>query len=189
MKLIVGLGNPGKEYNNTRHNVGYMFIDYYLNKKGINVKWTNKFKGKFINTTIGMEKVLFLKPETYMNLSGESIKKIMDYYSINIEDLLIISDDLDLNIGNFKLKDHGSSAGHNGLKNIELNLKSNNYKRLKIGISKHKDIDVKNYVLGHFSKEENDIINDLFEHLLVVLDDYFILSYSDLMSKYNRKNR
>jgi PTH1 family peptidyl-tRNA hydrolase len=124
-----------------------------------------------------------------MNLSGESVYKIMNYYHIGTNDLLIISDDMDLNVGCFKLKANGSSGGHNGLKSIESSLGTNNYKRLKIGISNDKEKDTKDYVLGNFSKEERDTLKELFNNLVEVVDDYFKLPFGDLMSKHNRKNR
>lgn len=189
MKLIVGLGNPGKEYENTRHNVGFSFLDYYLNNKFNNINWLKKFNGLLFKDTIHGENVIFFKPLTYMNLSGDAVKMIFDYYHLSVEDILVISDDLDLNLGNFKLKNNGSSGGHNGLKDIENKIHSSNYKRLKIGISKDFNLDTKDYVLGNFSKEEKDILNSLFTSLSDLLDDYFLLSFSDLMSKYNRKNR
>ena len=188
-KLIVGLGNPGKEYNNTRHNIGFEFIDYYLEKNNINDSWSKKFDGLYIQTTIGREKVIFLKPQTYMNLSGNSVSKICHYFNIDISDILIVCDDLDLNVGNFKLRANGSCGGHNGLRDIEAKLGSPEYKRLKIGISNNKNFDTKDYVLGRFSKEENDIYVELFKNLSLVVDEYFKLPFGDLMSKYNRKNR
>ena len=189
MKLIVGLGNPGSEYENTRHNVGFSFLDYYLKFKKYSVNWKKDFNGEYFSTTIEGEKVFFLKPLTYMNLSGECISKFMNYYHISMDDLLVVSDDLDLFIGNFKLKLNGSSGGHNGLKSIENCLSSSNYKRLKIGISKNNQIDTKDYVLGKFSKNDLETLNSLFSELVFVIDDYFHLPFSDLMSKYNRKNR
>ena len=189
MKLIVGLGNPGKEYESTRHNVGFRLVDFYINKNDGNINWTSKFNGMIYETRIKNNKVIFLKPQTYMNLSGNAVRMVVDYYNIAIDDILIISDDLDLNIGNFKLRAGGSSGGHNGLKDIESKIGTSNYKRLKIGISKENDIDTKDYVLGKFSIKENSILNDLFENLCDVIDDYFSLSFSDLMNKYNRKNR
>lgn len=189
MKLIVGLGNPDREYNNTRHNVGFAFIDFYLKYRNINISWQNKFDGLYMEIFINKEKVIFLKPQTYMNLSGVSVKKFMDYFRIKTDDILIINDDLDLLVGNFKIKPGGSSAGHNGLKNISENLKTDNYKRLKIGISKDKTIDTKDYVLGKFSNEDLSKLELTFKDLCLVLDDYFSLPFSDLMSKYNRKNR
>ena len=189
MKLIIGLGNPGKEYDNTRHNIGFSFLDSYLAYRNVSEKWITKFDGLYLQTIIGSEKVFFLKPQTYMNLSGNSVRKIMDYFNISYEDILIVSDDLDLITGNFKLKLNGSSAGHNGLKNIESCIGTSEYKRLKIGISKDASVDTKDYVLGHFSKSDRDILDSLFETLSSVIDDYFKLPFGDLMSKYNRKNR
>jgi len=189
MKLIVGLGNPGKEYQKTRHNVGFDFLDFYLFKKNISVVWSNKFEGKCAETVIDGEKVIFFKPQTYMNLSGNAVFKIMNYYHIEISDLLVICDDLDLSMGYFKLKEKGSCGGHNGLRNIEDNLHTQEYKRLRIGISKNNDVDTKDYVLGSFSKDDREILENLFSDLCDVLDDYFSLPFGDLMSKYNRKNR
>ena len=189
MKLIVGLGNPGKEYTNTRHNVGFSLVDSYLEYKNIDEKWSSKFDGLYIETKLNNEKVYFLKPQTFMNLSGNSVKKLIDYFNINIDDILIISDDLDLNVGNFKLRLNGSSGGHNGLKSIESSIGTNNYKRLKIGISNDKEKDTKDYVLGNFSKAEKETLEKLYNSLYSVLDDYFKLDFEELMNKYNRKNR
>ena len=188
-KLIIGLGNPGKEYDNTRHNIGFMFLDYYLNKKGILADWKKKFNGLYVESLIGGEKVIFLKPQSYMNLSGTVVNQFMSYFKIDISDILVFSDDMDLLTGNFKLKDKGSCGGHNGLRNIENCLSSSEYKRLKIGISKDKDADMKDYVLGKFSKTDTETYNKLFDELIEVIDDYFKLPFGDLMSKYNRKNR
>lgn len=189
MKLIVGLGNPGKEYENTRHNIGFTIVDSYLNNKINIVNWSSKFNGLYFQTNISGEKIIFLKPQSYMNLSGGVVRKFVDYFKIDLNDILIISDDLDLNVGNFKLREKGSSGGHNGLKDIEKNLGTNAYKRLKVGISNNNDIDTKDYVLGKFSLEERDIYNKLNKTLFDLLDDYFVNSFSDLMCKYNKKNR
>ena len=189
MKLIIGLGNPGKEYTNTRHNIGFSFVDYYLDDKGIVLSWSKKFDGLYLKAKLFNEDVIFVKPQTYMNLSGNCVRKVMDYYNINVDDILVISDDLDLKIGNFKLKSFGSSGGHNGLKDIENKIHTAQYKRLKVGIFKNNNLDTKDYVLGKFSNEEISIINKLFKELCLVLDDYFLLPFADLMSKYNRKNR
>ena len=189
MKLIVGLGNPGKEYDKTRHNIGFMLLDYYYNYLGLNEKWISKFNGLYIKTKIHNENVILLKPQSYMNLSGGVVKKYMDYFDINIDDLFVISDDLDLNFLNYKLKSNGSCGGHNGLRNIENCLTTSLYKRLKIGISKDKSIDTKDYVLSKFSKKDIDDITDLFSKLMKLFDDYYDLDFNDLMSKYNRKNK
>ncbi len=185
MKLIVGLGNPGKEYENTRHNIGFMVIDKLLETYGYE-KEKSKFGGIYYETNINNNKVMLLKPQKYINLSGEVIKKYIDYFKIDIDDILIINDDLDLNVGNFKLKLSGGSGGHNGLKNIELNLGTNEYKRFKIGISNNKDMNTKDYVLGKIGKD-TDEINKVIELSPKIINDYFDISFNDLMTKYNRK--
>ena len=185
MKLIVGLGNPGKEYLNTRHNIGFMVIDKLLEVYP-HEKEKEKFGGIYIETNINGHKVLLLKPQEYINLSGNVIRKFVDYYKIDIDDILIINDDLDLNIGNFKLKSSGSSGGHNGLKNIESNLGTKEYKRFKIGISNNKNIDTKNYVLGKIGNDFK-LINEVIELSPQIISDYLELPFSDLMSKYNKK--
>lgn len=189
MKLIVGLGNPGKEYDNTRHNIGFMFIDSYLSNKFSLIDWKKKFNGLYYEVMNNGEKTIFLKPLSYMNLSGGVVSQFINYYKIDINDILVVSDDMDLLIGNFKLKDKGSCGGHNGLRDIERNLKTAEYKRLKIGISKNNDINTKDYVLGKFSTQDMKVYKDLFSELFKTIDDFYVLSFGDLMNKYNRKNK
>lgn len=186
MKLIVGLGNPGKLYENTRHNIGFMCIDYFCNKNNIEMK-KEKFGGIYTKTNINGEDLLLLKPQTFINLSGEVIRKFIDYFNINIEDILIVNDDLDLEVGVYKLKQKGSSGGHNGLKNIELNLNTNTYKRLKIGISNNKQIDSKEYVLGKIPKGDLEKFYSLFKITNKIISDYMVMDFNSLMNKYNRK--
>lgn len=188
MKLIVGLGNPGKEYENTRHNIGFSMIDYYVSSKNLG-QFRQKDQGLFLKSKLFGEDVLFLKPQSYMNLSGEVVRRYLDFYKISTHDLLVISDDLDLNVGNFRLRPSGSSGGHNGLKNIELHLGTNQYKRLKIGISNRKDIDTKDYVLGNFHKEEIEQLDQVAGKVVEILDNYFKMDFSSLMNEYNKKNR
>lgn len=112
MKLIIGLGNPGREYEKTRHNIGFMFLEHYISKKNMNTyNWQKKFNSLYLQSEINGEKVIFLKPQTYMNLSGEAVRNFVNFFKININDILVISDDLDLLVGNFKLKLNGSSGG------------------------------------------------------------------------------
>ena len=186
MKLVVGLGNKGREYENTRHNMGFMLIDRYLQYKNITDKFKEKFNAIYIETTINNEKVIFIKPMTYMNNSGIAVRSFVDFYKLNSEDILVISDDLDLDLGKFRLRRNGSSGGHNGLKSIISHLGTDNFKRLRIGISNDKD-DVINYVLSKFSKKELNEIDTMFDTLVDVLDDYFLMDFTSLMSKYNRK--
>jgi len=183
MKLIVGLGNPGKEYEKTRHNIGFMTIDKYADKLGVSIT-KEKYNGLYAETIINSEKVILLKPQSYINLSGEVIRRFIDFYKIDIEDILIIHDDLDLEVGTYRVKQHGSSGGHNGLKNIELHLGTQEYKRIKIGISNNKLMDTKDYVLGKISKEKIDEVKNV---VMDILDDYFKITFDQLMAKYNHK--
>lgn len=184
MKLIVGLGNIGKEYENTRHNVGFMCIDKIINSYGL-IMNKEKFDGIYVDTMINGEKVMFLKPQRYMNLSGEVIRKFVEFYKIAIDDILILSDDLSLPVGKLKMKYKGSSGGHNGLKNIEQNIKTQNYKRIKIGIGNSDKYDMKDYVLGHFDKADLSLINDVTEKMPMIIKDYLSMDFEKVMSKYN----
>jgi PTH1 family peptidyl-tRNA hydrolase len=186
MKLIVGLGNPGREYEKTRHNIGFMTIDKYADKLGVSIT-KDKFNGLYGETNISGEKVILLKPQSYINLSGEVIRKYVDFFKINVEDILIIHDDLDLAVGTYKIKQKGSSGGHNGLKNIELHLGTQEYKRIKVGISNNKMMDTKDYVLGKLSKEDSDKIEEVKDIVMDILDDYFKMDFDSLMAKYNHK--
>lgn len=183
MKLIVGLGNPGKEYVKTRHNIGFMAIDKYIENKNLNLK--EKFGGIYYETNINGEKAILLKPQKYINLSGEVIIQFVKFFKINIDDVLIIHDDLDMPVGKTKLRMSGGSGGHNGLKNIELYFKTKNYKRIKVGISNNKNIDTKNYVLGKFNNDDNKIIEESLNKIVNIIDDLPKLTFENLMNKYN----
>lgn len=182
MKLIVGLGNPGKEYENTRHNLGFMFIDYITNKLSLSYK--NKLNGMYTDTIINKEKYIFLKPLSYMNLSGEVVKKYVEYFNIETEDILVIYDDVDFRVGTFKIKRGGSSAGHNGIKDIINKLNTENIKRIRIGTSKS-EVELYNYVLGKLGREEKENIEKLYPVIYNVVKDFSILDIESLMSKYN----
>lgn len=186
MKLIVGLGNPGKEYEKTRHNMGFIYIDNYAKKNGICIS-KNKFNGLYTDFIKNNEKIILLKPQSYMNLSGEVIKKFVDYFNINIEDILIICDDLDTELGKYRLKSKGSSGGHNGLKNIELMLGTSVYSRLKIGISHDREIDTKDYVLSSLDSNSIELIENNIEVICNIIDDFCKLDMETMMSKYNRR--
>jgi len=180
MKLIVGLGNVGKEYECTRHNVGFMVIDSYLR----DVSFKEKNQAMYFEQNYSGEKVIFIKPMTFMNDSGLAVRKFVDFYKINVSDILVIYDDMDFEVGTFKLKPSGSSGGHNGIKSIISNLGTENFKRVRIGISKPKG-DTINYVLGKFSKSEMDEISKVTRRIADVIDDYISLDFDKLMSKYN----
>lgn len=186
MKLIVGLGNPGKDYENTRHNVGFQLLDYIALKKGLDFN-KEKFNAKYCEVNINGEKVILLKPLSYMNLSGNVVSKFVAFYKIEIKNILIIQDDLDMGVGRIKIVHNSSSGGHNGIKDIERCLGTNSYARVKIGIANDKTLDTKDYVLGRFSKEEMQILRRDYEELSSVIDDFCSISLDKMMSKYNHK--
>ena len=186
MKLIVGLGNPGDEYRDTRHNVGFQLLDYIADEK--NIKFVrNKFNGEFAEMYINDEKVILLKPLSYMNLSGSVVQKFVSFYKVDLGDILVIQDDLDMNFGRVKIVYDSSSGGHNGIKDIERCLGSKKYTRLKIGIANNKNIDTKDYVLGKFTEEEKNILLSVDKKLVNVIDDFCTINLDRLMSKYNHK--
>ena len=185
MKLVVGLGNPGSEYKNTRHNIGYMYLDYLF---GTDFTLNNKFLAMEKEVYVNNEKIMIIKPTTYMNLSGEAVLKYVNYYKIGIDDILIIQDDLDMDIGSYKLMYNHGDGGHNGIKNIILNLSSKCFLRLKIGISKDKTIDTKNYVLSKFDKTEIDKLNNVFLNLKDFISDFEEMNRDKLIGKYNTMN-
>ena len=186
MKLIVGLGNPGKEYEDTRHNAGFKFIDEYAKSKGLTFN-QNKFKGLYTTFINNGEKIILLKPQKYMNLSGEVVRDFVKFFKIKTDDILIICDDLDTPLGKIKIKYKGSSGGHNGLKNIEQNINTNEYKRIKIGISNDKNEDRINYVIGKMPKEDLNKLNEVTSRSPEILEDYLNLKFDNLMNKYNTK--
>lgn len=185
MKMIVGLGNPGKEYENTRHNVGFLVLDNWMNKHNFTFD-KNKLNGLYSIIKYNNEDVLVLKPLSFMNLSGTVIRAFMNYYKIDVNDLLVIYDDKDIALGSVKLKKNGSSAGHNGIKNIIENLKTENFKRLKVGLSKN-NVDMVSFVLGKFNNDEMCKLNVVLNETNDILDDYFVMTFDNLMNKYNKK--
>ncbi len=183
MKLIVGLGNPGKDYSNTRHNVGFNVLDAY----NTDDKWKEKFSSLYLEKTIYGEKIIFIKPLTYMNLSGNSVVRFVNYYNIDLEDILVIHDDLDLPLGSFKLKKNSSAGGHNGIKSIINSLGSNEFCRLKIGISNDKSINTKDYVLGNFSKNDNELFKDMQSTFNKIINCFIKEGIDRTMNIYNTK--
>jgi len=186
MKAIIGLGNPGKEYKLTRHNVGYQLLDVIAKNKKISFK-KNRFNALCSEYTHESEKVLLVKPLSYMNLSGGVVKKIIDYYKLSLDDILIIQDDLDMNLGRIKIVFDSSSGGHNGIKDIEKSINSQKYLRLKIGISRDQSITTKDYVLENFGVSQREILMEKYNELKNISDDFCSLSRDQLMSKYNKK--
>lgn len=181
MKLIVGLGNPGKEYANTRHNVGFQIVDSYV-KDSSWIKEKNYLKCSLIHNS---EKVLIIKPTTFMNLSGLAVRSIVDFYKINPTDILVIHDDLDLPSGVYRLKSKSSSGGHNGIKSIIECINTDNFARLKIGIGRSDRINTKNYVLSKLSSEELDYLNN--EKFHQIINSFIDRGIEKTMNDYNNQ--
>lgn len=186
MKLIVGLGNPGKKYKYTRHNIGYMLVDNISSLKKLSFE-KEKFNAMYLEYNYGDEKIIIIKPLSFMNFSGSVVKKYVDFYKININDILVIQDDLDMCFGKVKVVNNSSSGGHNGIKDIENNLGTKMFTRLKIGISNDKSVDTKDYVLGKFSKDDLNVLDDVFNNLNNVIDDFCNLKLDVFKGKYNSK--
>lgn len=185
MKLIVGLGNPGDEYKNTRHNVGFMILDSWMNYHNYKFDKT-KFNGEYSIIKYNNEDVIILKPLSFMNLSGTVVLSFVNYFKIDIDDILVIYDDKDIELGSVKLKKNGSCGGHNGIRNIIDNLKTDKFKRLKVGLSKN-NTDMVSFVLGKFSNVEKCKLDNVLKETNNILDDYFTLTFDNLMNKYNKK--
>ena len=184
MKMIVGLGNPGDEYKNTHHNIGFIILDNYCKEKNIS-KMKEKYNGLYQKIMINGESIILLKPLSYMNLSGTVIRKFADFYKIKASDIFVIQDDIDLPIGKIKLKYKGSSGGHNGIKNIISELKTEEFPRFKVGIGRNQKISIKDYVLNKFTSEDAEKIKWILSFSNNIIDDFITMNYEKVMSKYN----
>ena len=182
MKLIVGLGNPGKEYKNTRHNVGFMVLDYILG----DVNWKTKFNGLYYEDNVKGEKVILLKPTTFMNLSGESVRAVMDFYDVDLEDLIVIYDDLDLPHGKIRMRLKGSAGGHNGIKSLIAHVKTQEFKRIRVGIDRHPKIPVVDYVLGKFTEDELALVNQAIDLSEKACEMALTESFNKVMTEYSK---
>ena len=160
MYIIAGLGNPTREYEKTRHNVGFDTIDVLADKLNTSVD-EKKFKGLYGKGIIAGEKVILLKPQTFMNLSGESVREAADFYKVDPEHIIVIYDDISLDVGQLRIRKKGSAGGHNGIKNIIAHLGTQEFPRIKVGVGdKPPRMDLADYVLGHFSKEDRGLVDD-----------------------------
>ncbi|MBU8908431.1 aminoacyl-tRNA hydrolase [Desertibacillus haloalkaliphilus] len=185
MKLIVGLGNPGKKYEGTRHNVGFSVIDQCAKDLMIDID-QSKFKGVYGYKTIEGEKVFLLKPLTYMNLSGESIRPLMDFYKIDINDLLVVYDDLDLPVGKIRLRQKGGHGGHNGIRSIISHLGTNEFKRIRVGVDRPTaDDTVINHVLSTFRPDERDGIAEAVEQSAKACEAWVTNDFLQVMNEFN----
>ncbi len=184
MKLIVGLGNPGKKYDKTRHNCGFMVIDSLAEELNIPVNQV-KFQGLYGKGRVGGEDVILLKPQTYMNLSGDSIIQFVNYFKIDIEDVVIVYDDLDLPVGKIRLRIKGSAGGHNGIKSIISHFKTQNFNRVRVGIDRDKFIPVVDYVLGKFTAEQLVMLKDGIDQATKAIETYIKDDFTKAMNQFN----
>lgn len=154
--LIVGLGNPGLKYEQTRHNIGFMLLDHLSSQLGATFQNSKENKGLIAAANVDGKKLILLKPQTYMNLSGESVGRVMRYYQLSEKNLMVVSDECELPFGSLRLRERGSAGGHNGLKNIEIHLGTQEYIRLRIGIGKSEFEPLESYVLSRFTEAERE---------------------------------
>ena len=185
MKLIVGLGNPDLKYKDTRHNTGFMVIDKTLEKLHLSID-KEKFNGAYTFFEHNGEKIYFLKPLTYMNSSGEAVLPFMNYFKIDINDLVVVHDDLDLPVGKIRLRESGSCGGQNGMRNIIDLLKSQNIKRIRVGIGKNPLIPTIDYVLGKIPKEERETFDSSVDKASDALIYFLDHDFSKTMTNFNR---
>lgn len=188
MYIIVGLGNPGKEYQNTRHNIGFDVIDEIAERNNI-AMGEKKHKAIIGKGFIAGQKVVLVKPQTFMNLSGESVRDVIDFYKVDEKtELIVISDDISLDVGQIRIRKKGSAGGHNGLKNIILHLGHDEFQRVKMGVGeKPKGYDLADYVLGHFSKEEREIMNESAGRAAKAIEVMLTEGADAAMNLYNKK--
>ncbi|HAX02062.1 MAG: aminoacyl-tRNA hydrolase [Tenericutes bacterium GWC2_34_14] len=186
MKLVVGLGNPGLKYQKTRHNIGFMVIDDILKDAAAQPRFDAKFNAEVAILNVEGKKVCLVKPSTFMNLSGEAISKVMQYYDIPVEDLLVIVDDVNLETGKLRLRETGGHGGHNGLRNIIGLIHTEAFKRIRIGVDNNPNIPLDQYVLGQFTQDQLITLTKSIQQSKEVVEMFIEgVPYKDIMTKYN----
>lgn len=186
MKMVVGLGNPGKKYQATKHNIGFITLDELAYQEKVSFN-KSKFEADVAETRFGTEKVLFVKPQTFMNDSGRSVRPLMDYYNVDLKDLLVIYDDLDLPVGKIRLRQKGSAGGHNGIKSIIQHVGSQDFNRIRIGIDRpYPKQTVIQHVLSPFAKDVHEDMLDAVKRSAAATKDWLEgAAFIDTMNKYN----
>ena len=186
MYIIAGLGNPGRKYVETRHNIGFEIIDVLCAKYDIKLN-KEKYLAIFGEGTIGGEKVILAKPQTFMNLSGESIREMMEWYKLENDKLIVICDDVSMTCGKLRIREKGSAGGHNGLKNIIYQLGTEEFTRIKIGVGspENPEFDIKDWVLGKFSKDETEILIKTAIRAADAVEEIIRVNPKSAMNKFN----
>jgi peptidyl-tRNA hydrolase, PTH1 family len=184
MKVIVGLGNPGRKYEVTRHNIGFITVDHIADELDIDVT-RMKWKGLLGEGRVQGEKVILFKPQTYMNKSGEAVRELIDFYDVPLTDVLFIYDDLDLPSGKIKLRTKGSAGGHNGVKSLIQHLGTKELRRIKMGVGRPDSGDVVSYVLGQFPGEEQEAVRAMINMAVQAGIAFCTEEFSKVMNMYN----
>ncbi len=185
MKLIVGLGNIGDKYLFTRHNVGFMVVDKIAYNESVDFREEKKLKCYLAKLRLGTEDVLLIKPTTFMNLSGEALRAVVDYYKIDVKDILVIYDDLSLDLGKIRLRANGSDGGHNGIKSIIKHLSTKDFDRIKVGIGPQPPIPAENFVLQNFPKESMDELKNSISNTVEAIKFYLNNGIEKTQNKFN----
>lgn len=189
MYVVIGLGNPGKDYTNTRHNVGFDTIDILAKRNKIEMNKI-KFKAVYGEGRIGNEKTLLVKPQTYMNNSGVSLREIIQFYKVPLENIIVIVDDIDIDFATVRVKQKGSAGSHNGLKSIIYHIQDDNFPRIKIGIGKkHPNQDLADFVLSRFSKEDRQDIEEMLIVAAEAVENIICYDINYAMNKFNIKTK
>ncbi len=189
MKIIAGLGNPGREYENTKHNVGFMTLDILADKLGIEIRKL-RFKALIGEGRIGTEKVILVKPQTYMNLSGESLREIVSFYKIEMEDLIVIYDDIDIPVGTLRIRSRGSAGTHNGMRSVVYQLQDDGFPRIRVGIGGEKGgRDLVHYVISGFTGDDRDKMREAILKAADAAECIVTDGISTAMNRYNTKKK
>nr|WP_075574033.1 aminoacyl-tRNA hydrolase [Ezakiella massiliensis] len=185
MKIIIGLGNPGRQYEDTRHNAGFMVVDKFADKHGVDISKA-RFNALLGEVFVNGEKVVLVKPMTYMNNSGQAVGEVLNFYKPDLEDIIVVVDDIEIELGMLRIRAKNGKGTHNGLKSIYAHLKTDDYAKMKLGVGKFKrDMDLADFVLARPSKEDDEIIDDLIDRAVEALDEFTASPIDIVMNKFN----
>lgn len=185
MKIIIGLGNPGRQYEDTRHNAGFMVVDKFADKHGVDISKA-RFNALLGEVFVNGEKIVLVKPMTYMNNSGQAVGEVLNFYKPDLEDIIVVVDDIEIELGMLRIRAKNGKGTHNGLKSIFAYLKTDDYAKMKLGVGKFKrDMDLADFVLARPSKEDDEIIDDLIDRAVDALDEFTASPIDIVMNKFN----
>lgn len=189
MKLVIGLGNVGNKYHLTRHNIGFLILDEIADRNNLKFKHEPKLEAFVTSDIVAGEKVVYAKPTTYVNLSGNALVKLMNYYKVELADIIVIYDDINLETAQIRIRETNGHGGHNGVRNIIEHLKSQNFKRIRIGIGLDDSMPLDHYVLGNFSKSEIQNLKPTVDSAIDAIEMFVKgVYFKDIMTKHNSSN-